>query len=1153
MVEEGRNKNINEKLVSANTEQFLESLAQIGSIVTASPDPNNAQVNVKEVQNIKEADVNDTKEKLKKSVSEGQPCITETPKGNYETAKTEDPHESCDFKKVLQRRKKQAELRKFYSEDLEKLAKTHTEKALFYAKCKNVFRMMLNIMLIMLNVLFIVLYIVMDYTELMIELSICDFCVAIVLLIEYLVNYFQSGLYLYDYAFELSNLSDFLTFIAPVFHILIIYIPLKDSLWHIPDVFSSLRVLRFYRTLIKLFDESKERNFFQISETAEELIKFALRLFVILIISAGLVHFFLELVSEDSLDYTISFWDAVYFCIVTFSTIGFGCIRPTTTLSKYFVIALILFVLVLFANQVTGLSDSLRKFKSESLKLRKGKNHIIIYVPSIDIKALIRLLNDYYSLNNDDKTEFLVLSNEILTDELTAILLNPRYNTKCLGYLTITELNKSFIEQCNIANAKAIFILSNQNSSQPEIVDSNAGLFARIIHEQYHINVPTFIAFAESDEKFETEYDSMVIYKKITAVNLSEIKYKILAKNIFTKGYISLIECLLAERDQYLKASSLPSPLKYKHSINHTEFSRELPEFFEGLRFEDAVMNLYKGPPSFAGKGYPRILLIGVVTKIIEDATEKRKLLINPYKYKIKTGDIGYMLYFKDEQKFNLLWSEICSEFDEMHKNALRPLVYLNKNTLKAPQSTKVVPVLFSTDREEIRKGKTDPEEVHDLSFNNAIENQKKLYQESDSSSDSDSDSVSQESNKETEKKQKSDFEKARSRFKQCLKKMTENKKQVNDFKVKIKAGTTIALSTNDLRSKIEGHIVICGFHNAMRHFIDAVREISNIPICFIFEDHTPPALLKIFSNYTNIYHFQGSPSELSHLNNAACEKAFRIIVLTTVCSNCTLKDMRDSRSILIARLISLFFPRIPMNVELKEFESLELLDKIPIESQRKLISYCFWPNYMIGDVFISNLFDMLPCRCNKSPGIARLIEVLSKNKEQFDININKMSECSNLYSFQIPECYTLERMTYETLFSDLLASEIPFICLGIYPNPKMIIREEFLPTENTPCEFTDLSVTEVPLLFLNPPPETRLRPGDNALCIGLLGVSGDTVGGLMTYRGLLTRRAPLQTVRDKKFQEITKLNYDKLIAELNERINGKGRNIEDEIHELIK
>lgn len=105
-----------------------------------------------------------------------------------------------------------------------------------------------------------------------------------------------------------------------------------------------------------------------------------------------------------------SFNDAIYFCIVTYSTVGFGDIYPKTAIAKYFVISMIIMGLVVFTSSITMIAYAINvNLKKVLNNINKGKfgmkNHVLI----VGYGILAKILVERYQTQ---KIEFLVIDPE---------------------------------------------------------------------------------------------------------------------------------------------------------------------------------------------------------------------------------------------------------------------------------------------------------------------------------------------------------------------------------------------------------------------------------------------------------------------------------------------------------------------------------------------------------------------------------------------------------------------------------------------------------------------------------------------------------------------------------------------------------------------
>ena len=103
----------------------------------------------------------------------------------------------------------------------------------------------------------------------------------------------------------------------------------------------------------------------------------------------------------------LSFADAIYFTIVTISTVGYGDIHPTTFAGKVFGIFLIIIGIGTFLTVVTGLTQLLVQRGQE--QLRRERQHMIIGVFFTEVgNQLLRLFVRYNPSINVIRQDFQV-------------------------------------------------------------------------------------------------------------------------------------------------------------------------------------------------------------------------------------------------------------------------------------------------------------------------------------------------------------------------------------------------------------------------------------------------------------------------------------------------------------------------------------------------------------------------------------------------------------------------------------------------------------------------------------------------------------------------------------------------------------------------
>lgn len=134
---------------------------------------------------------------------------------------------------------------------------------------------------------------------------------------------------------------------------LIAIIPLFLSTSH----FQFVRVLRIAR-ILRILRLLKNRTFFfgKVQDHHLRIARIFFTLFCIIFISSGLIY---DLEGQHRQDGITTFFDALYFSVVSLSTVGYGDITPITFPGRLVTLMMIISGAILIPLQVTGLVKSL--------------------------------------------------------------------------------------------------------------------------------------------------------------------------------------------------------------------------------------------------------------------------------------------------------------------------------------------------------------------------------------------------------------------------------------------------------------------------------------------------------------------------------------------------------------------------------------------------------------------------------------------------------------------------------------------------------------------------------------------------------------------------------------------------------------------------
>lgn len=178
--------------------------------------------------------------------------------------------------------------------------------------------------------------------------------------------------------------------------------------------------------------------------------------------------------------------DAIYFCMETYSTVGYGDIYPITIRAKYFVISMIVIGLILFTSGATLAIYMLNsKLHNLIFNLNKGKISMSNHVVLIGYGVLAKVLIEKYRLS---KTKYIVIDtgttmdidHENLKDE-DCLLISPYPGNK--EALTRARINEAEIIIINFENDSDTIMATMNVSEYLKDMKKRPPIIARIFYE----------------------------------------------------------------------------------------------------------------------------------------------------------------------------------------------------------------------------------------------------------------------------------------------------------------------------------------------------------------------------------------------------------------------------------------------------------------------------------------------------------------------------------------------------------------------------------------------------------------------------------------------------------------------------------------------
>ena len=193
-----------------------------------------------------------------------------------------------------------------------------------------------------------------------------------------------------------------------------------------------------------------------------------------------------------------NFYDAFWWALVTFTTVGFGDLYPITFWGRFIAMIVILLSLVILAIFTAFIASSFIDIK---LKERRGlsdikeKKHILICGWNNSSKRILEFLNKMDPKNIPS----VVLVNELSESELSAIQNN--YSILNLKFIRGDFTNRNILNKANIKEAKHIILLYDE--SKPNSVPSDERTIIAA-HNIAYLKIKGKISVQLKEEKYSS-------------------------------------------------------------------------------------------------------------------------------------------------------------------------------------------------------------------------------------------------------------------------------------------------------------------------------------------------------------------------------------------------------------------------------------------------------------------------------------------------------------------------------------------------------------------------------------------------------------------------------------------------------------------------
>ncbi|XP_053106650.1 potassium channel subfamily T member 2 isoform X3 [Hemicordylus capensis] len=333
----------------------------------------------------------------------------------------------------------------------------------------------------------------------------------------------------------------------------------------------------------------------------------------------------------------LTLFDSLYFCIVTFSTVGFGDVTPKIWPSKLLVVIMICVALVVLPIQFEQLAylwmERQKSGGNYSRHRAQTEKHVVLCVSSLKIDLLMDFLNEFYAHPRLQDYYVVILCPAEMDAQVRRILQIPMWSQRVI-YLQGSALKDQDLLRAKMDDAEACFILSSRCEVDRTAADHQTILRAWAVKD-FAPNCPLYVQILKPENKFHIKFADHVVCEE-------EFKYAMLALNCICPATSTLITLLVhTSRGQEGQQSPEQWQKMYGRCSGNEVYHINLEEsvFFaeyEGKSFTYASFHAHK---KFG------VCLIGVRRE------DNKNILLNPGpRYIMSSSDICFYINITKEE-----------------------------------------------------------------------------------------------------------------------------------------------------------------------------------------------------------------------------------------------------------------------------------------------------------------------------------------------------------------------------------------------------------------------------------------------------------------------------------------------------------------------
>ena len=283
----------------------------------------------------------------------------------------------------------------------------------------------------------------------------------------------------------------------------------------------------------------------------------------------------------------ISYWECVYFLIVTMSTVGYGDIYCQTILGRSFIVLFILVGLAVFASCIPEIVDLIGSRPKYGGSYKSCRRVHLVVCGHITFESVSHFLKDFLHEDREDVDVEVVFLHRKPPDLELEGLIKRHFTT--VEFFQGSVMSPIDLSRVRVQEADACLVLANKYCADPDAEDA-ANIMRVISLKNYSEDVRVLIQLMQYHNKaYLLNIPSWNWRRGDDAVCVSELKLGFIAQSCLAPGFSTMLANLFAMRS-YKTSPEMPSwQNDYLCGTGMEMYTEHLSLAFTGMTFAEAA------------------------------------------------------------------------------------------------------------------------------------------------------------------------------------------------------------------------------------------------------------------------------------------------------------------------------------------------------------------------------------------------------------------------------------------------------------------------------------------------------------------------------------------------------------------------------------